>query len=197
MPHKRRQDLRKLFFCIAAAACLLSACSAKSELVIERNEDVFENVRLQSQSEPEEDEMISVYICGAVKEPGVYELPQGSRLLDLVTTAGGFLESVDERAFNLASVLKDGQQITVFTKEELEADPEAAIYAGPSEGSLVNINTADKERLMTLPGIGESRAMAIIAYREENGGFVDVEDIKNISGIGDKMFERLSGLIEV
>lgn len=189
--------MRKLFFCIALAACFMCACSAKSELVIERNEEILPDAVLRNVSEKDETKMISVYICGAVRTPGVYELPEGSRMLDVVSMAGGFLDNVDERNLNLASLLKDGQQITVFTIDELEADPDRSVITGSSDSSLVNINTADKERLMTLPGIGESRALAIIAYREENGGFLEIEDIKNISGIGDKMFERLSSLIEV
>ena len=190
--------MKKITGFLFAAVFLLSACGAEKTLVIEKFDETEAETSVTVQPE-ENASTISVYICGAVAFPGVYELEEGSRIRDAVEAAGGFAGDVDERYINLASLLKDGQQITVLTREELQSSPEtAADFSGSSsDDGKVNLNTADKEKLMTLPGIGEARAEAIITYREEYGGFSEKEDIKNISGIGDKMYERLSGLIDV
>lgn len=193
-----RQSLRRIIIFLFTAVLLLSSCGSEKTLVIEKFDET--EVRVSITAQPEEAAgMISVYVCGAVVSPGVYELEEGSRIRDAVDAAGGFAGDVDERYINLASLLKDGQQITVYTKDELQSSSEAVyiIDNNSSDDGKININTAGKEQLMTLPGIGEARAEAIINYREEYGGFSEKEDIKNISGIGDKMYEKLAGLIEV
>lgn len=140
--------------------------------------------------------VIYVYICGAVKNPGVYQLSEGSRLFQAVDAAGGLLENADERSVNQAQILADGQEIIVYEKgEEVPANDTAS--SEPSGSGKININTAGKEDLMELPGIGESRADEIINYRNEHGGFESIEDIMNISGIKEKMFEKIKDYIEV
>lgn len=144
---------------------------------------------------------IVAYICGAVPNPGVYTLPEGSRVYELIGAAGGLLEDADERRLNQAEVLTDGQQITVYTREEAKNLPQTETGGGSASsdagGGKVNLNTADVSRLMTLSGIGETRAQAIIAYREQHGGFRAVEEIMEIEGIKEKLFEKIREQIEI
>ena len=120
--------------------------------------------------------------------------------------AGGLLDTADPRALNQARMLSDGEQVTVLTVEEVQngetveqgsAGEDLSGVSGASDGGKVNINTADEAGLMTIPGIGESRAKAIIAYREENGKFESIEDIMKIDGIKEKMFDKIKDSITV
>lgn len=148
------------------------------------------------------DETVYVYVCGEVVTPGVYALRQGARIYEAVTLAGGLTQDADDTVINQAQTVTDGMMIRIPAAGSEEAeDALAAQSAGQvvtSDGSmLVDINTADVAALTTLPGIGESKAAAIIAYRQENGGFKRTEDITNVSGIGDSTYERLRSLITV
>ena len=134
---------------------------------------------------------IYVYICGEVATPGVYELSENSRIYEAVDAAGGFTENAARESVNLASKVSDGMQITIYNKEEA-----ASLPAGGSSG-LVNLNTATKEELMTLKGIGESKAEDIIRYREKSGGFKKIEDIMKISGIKEAGFQKIKDNITV
>ena len=150
-------------------------------------------------SEPEEPEMIWVYVCGAVRVPGVYELPAGGRVYQALDAAGGPLEGAELRSLNQAALLSDGEQITVYTAEEMAETggvqpPGAEAQAGTGK---VDLNTAGKEELMTLSGIGEARAQAIINYRETHGPFSAIEEIMNIEGIKEKAFSKIKDEIEV
>lgn len=142
---------------------------------------------------------VVIYICGAVASPGVYTLPEGSRVYELIEAAGGLLEDADNRVLNQAEVLQDGQQIVVYTREEAADLPVPDSGAGTvvSNEGKVNLNTAKAEELMTLSGIGEARAHAIIAYREQNGGFRSIEEIMEIEGIKEKLFEKIKEQIEI
>lgn len=150
---------------------------------------------------------IAVYVCGAVKKPGVYELAAGSRVYEAVAMAGGMTKDAAERSVNQAETLSDGQMIVILTEEEaLNGEyPDGAAPGGevsdggaanPGDGR-VNINTAGEEELKTLPGIGDAKAAAIVAYRQEHGAFSAVSDIKRVSGIGESVFEGLEDLIRV
>ena len=139
---------------------------------------------------------VFVYVCGAVMSPGVYELPDGSRVYEAVAAAGGLREDADEKCLNQAELLHDGQQITVYTEDEAAAGLPESLDGTGSEGKI-NLNTAGKEQLMTLPGIGETKAEAILDYREKQGNFSDIEEVKNIEGIKEKVFEKIKDLIEV
>lgn len=167
----------------------------------------------------EEAKTLVVHICGAVSAPGVYELPAGSRIIDAVEAGGGFLPEADEACCNLAEEIVDGCQIYIMTKSESCADGQtekkAGIQTSPDsdmqttdrnvrsnsapalENGLVNLNTADVAALMTLPGIGESRAKAIISYREQHGAFAQIEDIMKISGIKQAAFSKIKDKITV
>ncbi len=135
-----------------------------------------------------------VYVCGAVERPGMVELPEGSRGWDGVQAAGGMREDADWDSVNLAALLADGERLYIPTLEEGEAlrQQEEA-----RESGLVNINTADSGALCTLPGIGESRAADIIAYREENGAFISLEDLMKVPGIKESTYEKLKNLITI
>ena len=138
--------------------------------------------------------MFAVFVCGSVVTPGVYELPAGSRVYEAVALAGGMTDEAAQTAVNQAELLADGQMIEIPTKEEQQAQADAE--KARSDG-LVNINTAGLEELQTLPGIGESKARSIIAYREKNGTFKATEDIKNVDGIGDGIYAKLEGCMKV
>ncbi len=149
-----------------------------------------------------------VHVCGAVEVPGVYVLPEGSRVVDAVKAAGGTLESASGEALNQALPVTDGMQIYVPTMEEAEKSQEwihtgdaseqpgsAAVSESNGLAGKININTADVTTLCTLPGIGESRASSIVAYREEHGGFSTIEDITKVSGIKDAAFGKIKDKI--
>ena len=172
-----------------------------------------------SDASSEEAKTLVVHICGAVSAPGVYELPAGSRIIDAVEAGGGFLPEAEEACCNLAEEIVDGCQIYIMTKAESCADGQtekkAGIQTSPDsdmqttdrnarsnsapalENGLVNLNTADVAALMTLPGIGESRAKAIISYREQHGAFAKIEDIMKISGIKQAAFSKIKDKITV
>lgn len=142
--------------------------------------------------------VVTVHVSGAVAKPGVYELPEGSRANDAIAAAGGASEDADPNALNLARVLSDGEQVVVPTVQESEQQDYADATGQTSDiGGKVNINTASAEQLDTLPGVGESTAKKIIDDREENGPFSSPEDLKRVSGIGDKKYEDLADLITV
>lgn len=157
--------------------------------------------------------VIYVHLCGAVKEPGLYEVQSGSRLYEVLKRAGGLTEEACDTFLNQAQVLADGSQIYVPTKEEVakgtvENNENSQIGNNSSgenssgdekDSSLnkVNINTADVDELMTLSGIGESKAKAIVEYRDSNGGFKSIEELMNISGIKEGVFQKIKDSITV
>ncbi len=141
-----------------------------------------------------QDTTIRVYVCGAVANPGVVEIPQGSRVEDALKAAGGFGAEAGREAVNLADWVSDGQKL--YFPKEGEALEEIAAEAESAPG-LVNINTADVAALCTLPGIRESRAQDIISYREANGGFGACEDIMKVSGIKTAAYEKIKDKITV
>ena len=163
--------------------------------------------------------MIYVDVCGAVANPGVFQLAAGSRVFQAIEAAGGYLPEAALTCVNRAGVLTDGQQLYILTQEEMERqglDPAEMVKAsdGQMNGSAgtgqntgmaaqvqqdnrININTADEAQLTTLTGIGATRAQAIIAYREENGPFAAIEDIMNVQGIKEGTFAKIKDEIVV
>lgn len=146
-----------------------------------------------------------VYVCGAVARPGVYPMYEGMRVFEALELAGGFARDADQEWLNQAELLQDGQRLYVYTQEETRAIEEgkaAGTAAGQADGKdsekqKVNLNTADREQLKTLPGIGDAKADAIVQYREEHGPFGSIEEIQNISGIKSGMFSKIRDLITV
>ncbi|GGK18297.1 hypothetical protein GCM10010965_09160 [Caldalkalibacillus thermarum] len=171
-----------------------------------------EKVRLQGVSittdggtAPEQqakDKTVVVDIKGAVQVPGVYSLTDQERVIDAIHEAGGLAENASTLLLNLAQPLFDGMVIYVPTEEEVEREelPRISPSGAGLEGNAaakISINRATKEELQQLPGIGPTRAEAIIRYREENGPFGSVEEIMNVSGIGPKIFENIKEEIEL
>ncbi len=234
---------------LAAVCVLASGCSSSSEIAVksfgsqESMTSVSESYlepdtekhaarTLERSSESEADgamnvekpSLIAVYVCGAVRKPDVYYLPEGSRIYDALKAAGGFSIEADTQWLNQAQTVTDGEMLFVYTLDETarmqeegikrgsaasggvsSGDPsgsggsDAASSIGTASGDsrIVNLNQGTKEELMTLPGIGESKADAIIRYRTENGPFASVEDIMNISGIKNSTFEKIKDRIAV
>ena len=153
---------------------------------------------------------VPIYTCGEVKKPGVYYVQKDAIVNDIVAISGGFTDEANPLAVNLASPIKPNEKI-IIPKQGEEIDKLMDSYdnieratisldeeVGVSEqDDKVHINTASKEEFMTLNGIGEVKAEAIIAYRQEKGGFSSIEEVKNISGIGEKTFEKIKPFITI
>jgi len=140
------------------------------------------------------DAIIMVYIAGCVKNPGVYEVKNGSRVTDVLDAAGGATDEADLKAINLAARVKDEDKIIVPNISENLSGSQAGAQ---NESGLININTATKEELKTLPGVGDVRAGNIIAYREKNGNFNSIEDIMNVPNIGKGIYAQIMDYITV
>ena len=181
-----------------------------SEDEVENN--IYENEVVENEENLEETKIV-VHVSGAVNNEGIVELEQGSRISDAIDKSGGFKEDADMSKINLAFKLEDGMKIYVPTIEESDNEmaqnnfiDETYKYITSSSGateenkgngefSKVNINTATQTELETLPGIGPSTSLKIINYREENGNFTNIDEIKEVSGIGDAKYENIKDLI--
>ena len=178
---------------------LESGAAAEADAVSGEGAGAADSAATQSTSAP----TVYVHICGAVERPGVYQVEEGSRVYQVVEEAGGFLEEAAADYLNMADAVSDGMKLVVPYADELEAGQaygetgQAAAGVSASGPAKINVNTADKAALMTLKGIGESRAEDIIRYREQNGGFQKIEDIMNVSGIKDASFEKIRDDITV
>ncbi|MDQ0216801.1 competence protein ComEA [Oikeobacillus pervagus] len=157
----------------------------------------------EEQEEKNVPKLVMVDVKGAVVKPGMYQGSRDERVYDIIQKAGGFVEDADESKVNFAQKLQD-EMIVYVPKvgEEIQGISSPATTTSPSmngnsEQALININTATSDELQKLPGIGETRAQTIIEYRETNGPFQKIEDLKNISGIGEKTFEKLQDQISI
>ncbi len=182
---------------ILVGMLLFGGCKSTDALILEPIEGSSDGYE-----EPVENleivESIWVYISGAVSNPGVYELESGSRICDGIEAAGGLLEDAAGEYVNLARKLEDEEHIYIPTHDEIIEDDIMVNFVGaPQNLGLININTADEEMLCTLPGVGASRAKAIIAYREKNGNFKNIEEIMNVEGIKNGLFSKIEALITV
>lgn len=143
---------------------------------------------------------VIVHVAGWVAEPGVYELAEGSRVIDAIEAAGGARRGAELAALNLAAPLTDGQQVLVPRASAVEQPPGAAPPSGASTtggATLVNVNVASAEELETLPGIGEVLAATIVQYREEHGPFTSVDQLMDVSGIGEVTLEEIRDLVTI
>ena len=165
--------------------------SGKEKEIIFTNYDVKQSNEEQNNEEKKET-FICVDIDGAVNNSGVYELIEGSRVIDAINLAGGLKEKAVTHNLNKARKLVDGEKIYIYEEGDAEIDSDNILNGN----KLIDINTASIDSLMTLPGIGEVYAKRIIDYRN-NKKFTSIEEIKNIQGIGDKTFEKLKDLISV
>lgn len=173
----------------------------ETEASVEKGEDT------DASADPAEPKQIRVHVCGAVKQAGVYLLYEHSIIEDAVKAAGGVLDDGAADYLNLAASIHEGDKIYVpFLKDlenpygilaESDSSSESVKSVQDSSDGLVNLNTADRNQLMTLTGIGESRADAILAYRSEHGKFQKIEDIMKVSGIKEGAFSKIKDQIKV
>ncbi|WP_300408049.1 helix-hairpin-helix domain-containing protein [Lagierella sp.] len=169
----------------------------KSPIANSKNEEL-NTLHIVNSSEGSETNAVSdiyVHIDGEVNKPGLYKVKNSSRINDVLTMAGGTTALADLKDINLAKKVEDEMKIYIPSTQEMVIDHVSSDNK-ESSSSKVNINTADKDTLKTLPGIGDTRAEEIIRYREENK-FSKPEDLQNISGIGSKTYEKLKDLISV
>ncbi len=182
---------------IKVSETMESEKTSKAEETSEKEESESEEM---SSAKTEEVELISVYVCGAVQKEGVYELPDGSRVIDAIEASGGMTEVAHTSHLNQAEKVVDGQKICVYTVEEVEqgnAVAKDSLVDEKESSGKVNINTASKEELMKLSGIGEAKADSIISYREEEGEFESIESIMEIEGIKEGVFNKIKEEISV
>lgn len=203
------------FFCLFLG--LMTACGS-GEILMETGERAESGIAADDGQQTGEDrtpitespeiketlkDLIYVYVCGQVRMPGVYSLDEGSRLFEAVDLAGGILPEGDLTRINLAAVLADGQKIYIPSAAEAETMQDAEEFSEESEkigdvsGQRVNINRASKETLMTLPGIGEAKAEAILAYRQAEGDFESPEALMNVPGIKEGVFAKIKDRIAI
>lgn len=247
-----RTDTKQIVRCTSCVFALficsiLCGCTRKEQLVLETGgmaqetqyemsdvsdipsdeESAMQEAEPDQISSPDQtSSMIYVHVCGAVENPGVYEMSAGSRVYEAVEEAGGFTENADSSYVNQAQKLTDGIKLIIPTMEQTEAMSvtdsaevigiveaagselaEAGQEGGEStEGTpggsdtsdgKININTASMAELCNIPGIGETRAAAIVAYRQERGGFTSIEDIMNVSGIKEGTYDKIKDKIKV
>lgn len=176
----------------------------EQDVIVQNQENTVEEIS--------EEEQIIVHVSGEVLSPGIVKLKEGERIADAIEKAGGATEDADLSQLNLAYILEDGVKLRIPKKGEentaeyvsegsgdeiLQETATAETVEKEKKEAVVNINKANQEELMTLPGIGESTAQKIIDYRKENGDFKTIEDIQNVSGIGESKFNQIKARIKV
>ena len=183
----------KKVFLITFLMILLTSCNEKKDIEFGESyiETAIENTIVSSiEQSTDIEEYINVFVSGAVNNPDVYTLKKGSIIKDAVDLAGGFSEEACRDYVNLAKKLEGGEHIMIPTMEQMSGLSVQNILEESQKSTLVNINTATKEELMSLPGIGERKADSIIEYRNSKS-FSAIEDIMNISGIKEAAFNKI------
>lgn len=217
---------RMIFICMIAvvSAFLLAGCGRKDAYVIsgETLDESLADASSVDETVLDSGPSATIYVDvdGAVLQPGVYSLPDNARVFDAVDAAGGLLPEACSEILNQAEHVSDGQKLYIMTKEEWEAQKElggSQEWTGTQEGTgkqgqngtqgtqkqaeqddeLIDLNRATESELCTLPGIGQTRAQAIIAYREVSGGFRSIDEIQNVSGIKSGTYEKIKNKIKV
>ena len=199
---------------VCVTVLLLCGCADESDLEITSAQEVMsqEVVSQESMSqepevsadvqEQETPQILYVQVTGAVRSPGVYELPVGARVFEAVQKAGGMTDEAAAQSLNQAEEVSDGQMIVLYTTEEWNKMQEgnfaeSAAGGAQSDDGRININTATLEQLCTISGIGRSRAQSIITYREQNGAFGSIEEIMKVSGIKEGLYEKIKDKIKI
>ena len=190
--------MKAVWFSALAAALVAAGCAGKDEESLEElsvsAESETEEEGAVPQEEQEPAETVYVYVCGAVNAPGVYELKKDARVFEAITLAGGMTAEAAPEAVSQARTVADGEQIYVPTVREVQmqgSGVEDIVTGNADVSGKVNINTAGKEELMTLTGIGEAKAQSILDYREEHGQFGSIEDLMLIEGIKEGVFNKI------
>lgn len=178
-----------------------SAAEAEKDSQREEKSDNLKKESLQADENLKENRKIFIHVCGAVKNEGVYQVEADARVVDVIKAAGGLTKEAASSGINQAKQLEDGMQVYVPTKKEVsKADSQIPglqkedlqnSASVNSQNSAININTATKEELMKLKGVGEAKAVLIITYRENNGGFKEITDLMKIKGIKQKFFDKI------
>lgn len=196
--------IKYYYISICVMLCLFMAgCGTDEPQLIMDSEETVIDEKTDETDEVYEVVQAKVYVhmTGEVVNPGLYELADDSRLYDAVMLAGGFTENADTEYANLAEVLVDGKQYQIYSKDEvlnmsIQGSGESAEAHYTGDG-LLDINEATNTELMTISGIGQSKADAIVEYRQQNGRFDKTEDIMNVSGIGEGLYQRIKDSITV
>ena len=210
---------------ISVIALIIYEVAIKKENLIENITDI-NTIETSEENETKEQKKVDitkgimVYITGEVKNPGIYELEENSRIKDVIEKAGGLKETADITDINLATILQDEDKITIPTKdktmeekqntERIQSNKQSKTTeksqnttsistntTGKNQNTKVNINTATQTELETLPGIVPSTASKIVSYRKENGKFKSIEEIKKVNGIGESKYKKIKELIKV
>lgn len=193
---------------------MLSGCGAEDTVFLERAAETTEIGSAETETgegQAQSPEPLYVYVCGAVKEPGVYRVEQGARVFEVIGLAGGFADDASPESLNQAGRVTDGQMIRIPTKEEAQAD--GGVEGAAADGGVgdaltdggahreadgrLDLNRASAAELMELPGIGEAKAKSIVAYREAHGAFSSAEELMEISGIKEGVYNRIRDYIRV
>lgn len=172
----------------------------KDEFAILNDEALSQNSQTTTEAVTQEITKIFVHVAGAVKNPSVIEVAEGTRVFEAIEKAGGVLAEADTKSLNLATKLIDGEKIYVPLLGEaldLQMESNPLNGQGKTTNDLVNINLANSTELQTLNGIGPSTAEKILSYRNENGKFEKIDDLKNVSGIGEKTFDKFKDKISI
>lgn len=199
-----------LIVIITIGAYILKTMNKEDKDIFLSENEILNSVE-NGGTDNEEENKILIHITGSVKAEGVVILNSGDRIIDAIEAAGGEKEDADLSKLNLAYILQDGEKLYVPSINDTEEKVYVTAENGENvitEGAgntdkvdgkkeTVNINTATKEELMTLPGVGESTAIKIIDYRKSNGKFQKIEDIKNVPGIGDSKFQTMKEKLSV
>ena len=202
---------KSIFIITIFFMCMFCACGKEEQVILDESETYLQESQSEGMTESsvevsssESGSTIFVHVCGKVNDPAVYEFENGARVVEAIEKAGGFMEDAATDYLNLAKELSDGEKIYVPDKEEAAGlKPQNEGIAAESSGNVVsadsriNINTASKEELLSLKGIGDSRAQDIINYRTENGKFAAIEDIMKVPGIKQGAFNKIKDNIRV
>ncbi len=192
--------MNKLLCLVCCSLLLFSGCGSTSyfqstELVESTETSESDNTSDELEEHLESD-TIYVQVSGAVENPDVYQLPADARVFNAIQAAGGLLDTADDSDINQAESLTDGQKIYIYNVDEVK-EMESQKQIDDADDGLININTASASELTSLSGIGDAKAAQIVSYREANGDFSSIEDIKNVSGIGDGIFNQIKDYIKV
>ena len=207
--------MKKLIYILIGVSTLLGVTIY---IIYKTNNDITEEADIIKEDQENKKELkkesntkVVVDIKGMITNPGVYEVEKNSRVNDVIALAGGLLEGADTSKINLAKIVEDEMTIIIYSKEEIlekykeencvckscEIINDACINNTDNTTNLININTATKEELKQIDGVGDTKAEAIIKYRNDNGPFKDIEEIKKVSGIGETLFEQIKIYITI
>lgn len=207
---KKILDNKKITIIIAViviiSVSLVIILCKKEDNSTEIIDSFTEEEKANVQEVPQETKKLVIHITGCVQNIGIVEVAEGSRIVDVIEKAGGITNEADISKVNLAYIVKDAQKIYIPSIYDVEITEYISTENGENvivddniggKKSMININTSTQTELEQLPGIGPSTALKIINYREENGKFKSIEDIKNVQGIGDSKYNNIKDMIEI